>query len=210
MESPSLQDAIDFLCTPGLDTDLQSLITRYHEINKERPKLFFAPAEKRILEKLVWPLRHAKSSYTVGNYLGTISLCGMVAEMVAILLFEMSEFRLNNRLMSETDQNELFGSSFEKLGQDRRVKILQVYGLISTEMRKAFETIRLKRKKYLHFWSQDYDTLPSDAVVAYNAAVLIVVHAVGQDIKEGKLILNTNFITYLKRLRKNDVAKEGE
>ncbi len=58
----------------------------------------------------------------VGNYLGTIALCGMVAEMVAVLLYEISNFSLKNRPMTEQDQTSVFGSKFEKLGQDRRVQ----------------------------------------------------------------------------------------
>ena len=72
---------------------MKSLIKRYKEISKEKVRFFAAPAEERILNKLVWPLRNAKASYMVGNYLGTIALCGMVSEMVAILLFDISDFK---------------------------------------------------------------------------------------------------------------------
>jgi hypothetical protein len=66
---------VEFLCTPGLQADLASLVERYQEISREQRRLFAAPTEERILEKLIWPLRHAKAGYVVGNYLGTISLC---------------------------------------------------------------------------------------------------------------------------------------
>ena len=88
------EDLIKFLCTPGIECDEKGLIQRYREISQEKKRLFAAPAEERILEKLVWPLRHAKASYMVGNYLGTISLSGMVSEMVAMLFFEMSDLFL--------------------------------------------------------------------------------------------------------------------
>jgi len=193
----TLETILSFICTPGIGSERDILISRYKEISIEKPRLFAAPNEQRILDKLIWPLRHAKAAYMVGNYLGTIALCGMVAEMVAILLFEISNFRLNNKPMSEQDQSGVFGSEFEKLGQDRRVKILNAYGIINDQLKKAFDMIRTKRKRYLHIWSQDHDRLPADAIEAFNAAVLIVVSAIGQDLQEGRLMLNPKLIQYL-------------
>jgi hypothetical protein len=54
----------------------------FHQISPEPVRLVAVPAEQRILDKLAWPLRHAKASYMVGNYLAVIALYGM-AEMVA-------------------------------------------------------------------------------------------------------------------------------
>ncbi|MFQ5965627.1 MAG: hypothetical protein ACE5KZ_15235 [Candidatus Scalinduaceae bacterium] len=135
----------------------------------------------------------------IGNYLGTISLCGMVAEMVAILLFEICDFKLNNKSMNEHDQKSLFGSTFEKLGQDRRVQVLYAYSIINDEIKKSFDLIRNKRKKYLHLWSQDHRTLSKDAIEVYHATVSIVVRAIGQDIKEGKIALNPSLVKYLEK-----------
>jgi hypothetical protein len=195
----SPESVLDFICTPGIGSDLKSIISRYKKISIEKTRLFAAPNEQRILDKLVWPLRHAKAGYMCGNYLGTIALCGMVAEMVAMLLFEISNFMLNNRPMSEKDQESVFGSKFEKLGQERRVQILSVYGIINDGLRQAFDAIRTTRRRYLHLWSQDHDQLPSDAEKSFNAAVLIVVSAIGQNIKDGKLVLNPALVKYLEQ-----------
>ena len=81
---------LSFLCPPGTPDDAKSLVERYKRISTG-PKLFAAPAEPRILEKLVWPLRHAKASYVVGNNLSVVALCGMVAEMVAVLLWQLAD-----------------------------------------------------------------------------------------------------------------------
>lgn len=188
---------LDFICTPSIGSDVESIISRYKKISIEKPRLFAAPHEQRILDKLIWPLRHAKAGYMVGNYLGTIALCGMVAEMVAILLYEISNFSLNNKPMTEQDQINVFGRKFEKLGQDRRVQVLHAYGVIDDQLKKAFDLIRTTRNKYLHLWSQDHDQLPSDAIVTYNAAILIAVSAIGQNIQDGKLILNPSLVKYL-------------
>jgi hypothetical protein len=195
----SLEAVMDFMCTPGIGSDLESIITRYRKISIEKRRLFAAPLEPRILDKLVWPLRHAKSSYMCGNYLGTIALCGMVAEMVAMLLFEISNFAPNNRPMSGKDQESLFGRKFEKLGQERRVQILSFFGIINDDLKQAFNIIRKTRSRYLHLWSQDHDQLPSNAEKCFDAAVLIVVTGIGQKIEEGKLVLTPALVTYLEQ-----------
>jgi hypothetical protein len=196
---PTLEAVLEFLCTPGTDSRLDSLVVRYREISNEQTRLSAAPVEERILEKLVWPLRHAKASYMVGNYLGTISTSGMVAEMVAILLFELSELAVNDKPMSLDEQVRQFGSLFEKLGQEKRVRTLFKRGDLDNETKAAFDLIRTIRRKYLHLWSQDHDRLPKDAIATFLAAVTLVVKALGQDIRDGKLYLNPALYKYLER-----------
>lgn len=196
-ETLTLEAVLGFLCTPGVTTDLDSLVARYREISVEKARLFAAPAEERILEKLIWPLRNAKASYMVGNYLGTISLCGMVTEMVTVLLFEISELSLNNEPLTDKEQEALFGSSFEKLGQDRRVKVLRAFDIINQEMEPAFNQVRLIRRKYLHYLSQDHGALPKDAVDVYTATLSLIVQVIGQDTKDGRIYLNPSLVKHL-------------
>lgn len=196
---PSAETILSFLCPPGTTADSNSLIERYRQISKESVRLFAVPAEPRILEKLVWPLRHAKASFVVGNNLSVVALCGMVSEMVALLLWQLSEANLNGRPMTTEDEAALFGSSFEKLGQERRVRVLDSYGLISREVISMFDTIRLIRRKYLHLWSQDHDRISDDAVACFQAAIGLVVAALGQDIQDGALVLNPKLIRYLEK-----------
>jgi hypothetical protein len=191
---------VRFATAPGTSSDLQALVERYREISVEPVRLFAAPAEQRVLEKLVWPLRHAKVAYMFGNYLGTIAMCGMVAEMVALFLFEIGEIRVNNSLLTEDGQKGLFGSRFERLRQDRRVSILHAYGMIDDPLKAAFDLVREQRRRYLHYWSQEHDSLPGDAREAFRAAVLLTVSAFGQNVQEGKLVLNPRFVRYLERL----------
>ena len=135
----------------------------------------------------------------VGNYLATIALCGMVSEMVAILLWEIADPQLNGRLMTKEDERALLGSDFERLGQERRVSVLAAYSVVTPDVRQQFDAIRQTRRRYLHLWSQDHEQLPGDAVKCFHAAISVVVAAIGQDIRDGKLILNPRLIPYLER-----------
>jgi hypothetical protein len=196
---PSSEAVLSFMCTPGIGSDVQTIVNRYREISIEQIRLNVAPAEERMLDKLVWPLRHAKACYMMGNYLGTISLCGMVAEMTAILLFDISDILINNKRMTVQDEKRLFGCPFEKLGQERRTEVLHVYKIIDEELKKKFDLIRAKRRKYLHLWSQDHNKLPNDAVDTYNAAVSIAVNVIGQDIKDNCFCFKPAMQKYLQR-----------
>ena len=91
------EEILNYMC-PTTSSSIDNLIVRYKEISIENPRLSIVPAEDRILEKLIWPLRHAKASFVIGNYLGTISLCGMVAEMVAILYFDISDVKIGMKI----------------------------------------------------------------------------------------------------------------
>ena len=132
---PEPQSLLKFLCTPGIESDASSLTQRYRKISA-RDELILVPAEDRILEKLVWPLLHAKSSYMVGNYLGTVSLCGMVAEMMAILKYTISD----DNIKAISDQE------YQNCGQKHRVIILKQLNL-DANIKTSFDIIRDKRNK---------------------------------------------------------------
>ncbi len=200
-EKPTLEAVLRFLCPAEerLDFDIEKLLERYRQISTEPVRLFVAPVEQRILDKLIWPLRNAKSSFMVGNYLATISLSGMVAEMVAMLLWEISDSQINGRTMTKEDEKLLFGSEFERLGQERRISVLSAYGIVNEDTRSNFDKIRNVRRRYLHLWSNDHNRLPGDGIQCFHAAVSLVVTAIGQDIRDGRFVLNPRLIGYLER-----------
>ena len=91
----------------------------------------------------------------------------------------------------------MFGRSYERLGQERRVKVLSAYGIITQFFVEDFETIRLTRNKYLHRWSQDHKTLSIDAEKCFRAATRLVVLAMGLDLQDGKIVVNPRLLNYL-------------
>jgi hypothetical protein len=196
-----LPAAVRFLCRSDIEPSLQTLLERYRAISNSN-EFPIAPAEKHILEKLIWPLKQAKGSFMLGNSLGTIALCGMVAEMVAILIYEMSSIAFNKRLMDKKDQENLFGRTFERLGQERRVDVLVFHGSVDDEMKQWFETVRAKRNQYLHIYSNDHANIDRDAIEVFNAAVRLVGKAIGPGVVPGSGVATFNpvLIAYLKHL----------
>jgi len=196
-----------------VSAETDEIIHRYGQITSKSPNIVAAPSDQKILQKLVWPLRYAKAAYIFGNYLSTIAMCGLVAEMVSILLFEISDSKINNRRMGIKEQNALFGSSFENLGQQRRVDVLFAYKIIDEATKSQFDMVRTKRRRYLHLWSEEHEQLANDAVAVYDATVRLVVKVVGQDFRDGKLLLNPALVTYLRRagvLQAREAAGQDE
>jgi hypothetical protein len=73
---------IRYACAPDESAEIAQIVDRYRQISDKSADILVAPAEAKILQKLIWPLRHAKAAYMLGNYLGTIAMCGLVAEMI--------------------------------------------------------------------------------------------------------------------------------
>jgi len=207
---PSAEAFLEFFSLPGVPVDAGSLAKRYREIAPEPVALFIVPAEERILEKLVWPLRHAKAAYMVGNYLSTIALSGMVAEMVAVLLFDIAGVTVSNRPMTPKDQEALFGREFEKLDQYRRVEVLRAYGLIDNAAKSKFDLIRTIRRKYLHLWSQGQAQVASDAVSAYHLTLSLVVQAIRPEIKDRAFYLNPALLHYLETVGRCEAPNDAK
>ena len=156
-----------------------------------------APAEPTILEKLVWPLRHAKGSYALGSYLSCIALCGMVGEMVALLLWEISKVNIQNKPLDEAGERALLGNTFEKLGQERRTQVLRAFDRIDAETKSAFDTLREIRRRYLHFLFQPHEQVATDARTAYEQALRVVAVVLGVAFEEGAVALRPDLMEYL-------------
>jgi len=109
---PNAHRLHDYLVAPEKHLTREAFVTRLREIAARARTLFKAPNEPTILERLVWPPRHAKGRHSLANYLGAIALCGMVA----ILLWDISKVTFT-RPMTDAGQRSLLGDTFDKLGQ---------------------------------------------------------------------------------------------
>lgn len=189
-----------FLCEPGVGHSVEDIKARNEVISREERQVFAVPAVDQILRRLVWPLRHAKGSFLVGNYLGTIALCGLVAEMLALLLRDMSHLSLNGKPMTVNDERRLFGSSFEKLGQERRVGVLHAYGIIDDETQSAFDAVRSIRRRYLHFLGTPDDDIVPDATNCYVNTVDLTMKIIAeQGFQEGRILLRRQVLDYMRK-----------
>lgn len=194
---PPLDRVLAFVFAPDVEATAEAFTARYRELVQIGAWLPVAPAEASILEKLVWPLRSAIGSYALGNHLASIAMCGLVGEMVAILLWDVSSVTYQGQPIDEAQAKQLFGSSFEKLGQDRRVQVLRASRLIDDAAKQHFDDLRYIRKRYLHLFSQPHDAVAADARKAFGAASALVQLGLAIKIKDGKVILRPELANYL-------------
>lgn len=196
------EDVLRFLCAPGTPSDILSVVERYREISLEgENRIFVTPAIEPILQKLIWPLRHAKGAYALGNYIGTIALCGMVAEMLTIFTFEISAAFLTRSAgaaeMTIENQRLLFGTDFERLGQERRTQVLLAMNWIDSNVKAQYDAVRVLRRRYLHLFSQEHARVAEDAVSSFLATVKLLRSTLGLEVKEGKVMLRPQVLRYL-------------
>ena len=199
-EEITSEQILKFLCGPNRNRSPTELLAKYREIDESNAlNLVCAPADAQILDKVVWPLKHAKAAYMIGNSLATIVLCGVVADMIANLKWRMARVRIMNRDMSEKDEERLFGRTFERLDQRRRVEILKAYGIARGDDATNFGVVAKQRNRYMHSWSHVHGEIDRDARTCYRSALDLVVNAFGQSFDNGKLVLSGDMFDFLVR-----------
>ena len=199
-----LETVLGFLCWPGSDHSIDDVKSRYDYINRISNKLKFAPAEENLLEKVIWPLRQAKACFVLSNNIGTISICGFIAEMIVILLFNISAIHVDKKAISLEDQKNMFGDSYENLGQARRINVLYGFKLLDEKKRSILLEIKKIRNKYMHFFSQKNANLKKDAKRIFKKTEEIVTLIIGQEIKNGNFVLNSNLLRYIDEREKEE------
>jgi hypothetical protein len=197
------------LGSPNVITSIKDIQKRYKRLTKHDNVLFLIPIHPVILHKLVWPLKAAKQAFCMGNFLGCIALCGTVTEMATIFLFELAKPQVNGQEMDAKTQENLLGGSFEKLRQERRVKVLKAYGILNLELAEIANQIRGIRKRYLHILSQDFDNIERDAEMSYEYAARFINEIVGlKTINDGVITISPLLAKYMAGARqKSDEPK---
>jgi len=183
---------------------LENIRKRYWLLTTPELDIFVVPNEKKILEKLVWPLRKAKQAFILSGFLGCIALCGMACEMAIIFLFDLATINVNGKPLTPKRQKQIFGREFEELGQKRRIDVLCVYGLLNKKLAGDADKVRKIRNEYLHSLSKDYSGIDEDAIDAYKSSFRLIKSLVDLPVgNEGKIVIPEHLASYLgKKLNK--------
>jgi hypothetical protein len=100
------------------------------------------------------------------------------------------------------DQKNMFGDSFENLGQSRRIGVLYAFKILDDKKKTILLEIKKIRNKYMHFFSQNHENLKNDAKRIYEKTEEIVTLVIGQEIKDGKFVLNVDLLQYIEKCEK--------
>jgi hypothetical protein len=191
-------ELIKDLCRDQSNNLLEKILERYIKLTTTELDIFVVPAEKEILNKLVWPLRTAKQDFTLGDYLGCISLCGMACEMATVFIYDLVVTSLNINSLDPKYQAIFIGRKYERFGQERRIKELLKLSVITKELARDANCVREIRREYLHFLSKDYSRIEEDAYKAYIAVFRVIKALVGLPLgDQGKLVIPSHLKSYL-------------
>jgi len=187
------------LCQDHSSDFMEGILARYKKISEGDLNIPIVPAEKKILEKLIWPLKAAKQAFILVNYIGCIAICGMVCEMVTIFIFDLAKIVIGSNKIDHKKQEQLFGRKFEELSQKRRIDILSAFGLISDEFYENANKVRKIRNEYLHSLEMDYSNIEQDAEESYINTFKILKSIIDLPIEGGIPKIPGHLIEYLKK-----------
>ena len=186
-ENFSAEPLLRHLCHTSVPSAMEAFRKRYAEVSKYDQHLRFAVAEPKISENLYGPLRQGKMNYVLGNYASSITLCGIVAEMIALLVFI---------LLKKPSKTKL--KRFQKKRQHDRIKILRDARLINRQSEDDFNRIKGARNSLLHRWRTPDERIAKTAVEIYAATARLAFDTIFvREFRSGKAILPPALMEYL-------------
>lgn len=195
--APTADRLLDYLFAADAERTIDAFVLRYRELLSGSSVPQFAPVEPTVLQKLVGPLKQAIAGYGLGDYLGVVALCGLVAEMAAMLLWDITNAAQRPRSVRAA---RLLGhQTFDQLGQEKRVGVLKEMGLIDSTTKAAFSTVRTIRRDYLHYLTMGHERIKDDARKAFVATNSIMMFVIGNEFHDGQVVLRPELMAYLRQ-----------
>lgn len=195
------QSFFEFITRPNRHFKAEQLVECYREITaveRRTPLRAVLSSDPRIEHRLIFPLKNAKVAFMTGNYLGTIALCGLISEMISMLLFELNEPELDPASVRAAFAAIKAQRSFERLYQSQRLRVLKALKLVTPRQVKWFATVAEIRRRNLHFFRPDGGS-KLEALKVYEAAVGLVYTVTREKGKRGKLASNPLLVEMLRR-----------
>jgi len=195
---PDEKEVLRYLTDPSVDGAAESFVKRYKDLMSALDSIIIAsPADELFLDKFIRPIQHAIRSYLLGGYLGCISMCGMVSEMSAILIYQMADKSIGNQSFTSESERHIYGREYEKLGQERRIDVLKAFGFIDLSTFESFDKIRQLRNRYLHYLSQDHSGIETDAKECLISATRILHFLMKPSVSSGGIAFSPVLVRYL-------------
>lgn len=182
---------------------------RYRQVSNEADEPVVVPMHPTIIKHIVRPLVEAKHCYVLGMPVACIAQAGLVGEMVALWRFQMLSSTVDGKPLDEVMQKSLMGRTFDKLGQQERVRVLQVLDSIDGDTVHAFDELRLLRRRYLHFMVEETGNTDVDARQALKLACDLTAKTLGVTFNEGRLVLPEKVARFVRSMVGPDTSVEG-
>jgi hypothetical protein len=186
------------------DGALDAARTRYRQASEGCAEPPIVPMHPVVMGHVVRPLMEAKRCYVLGMPVACIAQAGLVGEMVALWRFRMLSSMVDGKPFDDKMQELLMGRVFDKLGQQERVRVLQALDSLDSDLVKAFDELRLIRRRYLHFMIDQTQDVDADARQALRLASVLVAKTLGVQFNEGRIVLPDKVARFISDMFQRD------
>lgn len=175
----------------------RDVLDRYVEISSKESYTAIFPHTDKLFERFLVPFKAAKRTYCLGEYLACIELAAHLGEMLALLLWQITPVSLNGKLVDTQMEKSIWGSEFERMGQEKRIDLLKTLGAISTDEEQLLDFLRAIRRKYFHFWNISTVRIKDDALESFLKLAALVQMVLRIEYENGAIKLNPLLDAYL-------------
>lgn len=173
------------------------VLERYVEISSKESYTAIFPHTDKLFERFLVPFKAAKRAYCLGEFLACIELSAHLGEMLALLLWQITPISLNGKTVGAKMEKAIWGSEFEKMGQEKRIDLLKVLSAISGDEEQLLDFLRSTRRKYFHFWDTTTERIKDDALECFLKLASLVQMVLRIEYDNGTVKLNPLLEAYL-------------
>lgn len=172
----------------------QEVLARYADVSTSEFYNPIWPYTEKLVQRFLHPLKSAKRLYCLGEFLACIEICAHLSEMLVQLIWEMSNVGL-----TEEEEKMRFGSTFEKLSQQKRIDVLADFKLIEKKAEEDLNLLRVTRRKYFHLWFADVAAAVPDARKSFARISSLVRDTLKIEYVDGGVKMNPALMAYVQK-----------
>jgi len=161
---------------------LDRLHRRDNRLSEFDNALEYVPADKTILNKIVWPLRSSKLTFCLGDFFASITLSGVTCEMAVIFIYDLMVATQDQRIRYNS-QKGIFRDRYyeDHMHQMHRIDRLLELNVVDREFAHKAHGVRNLRNDYVHNFDRDFSDIEENAYMSYRWSYEITKALVGFD-----------------------------
>jgi len=175
----------------------RDVLERYVEVSGQESYTAIFPHTDKLFDRFLVPFKSSKRMYCLGEYLACIELSAHLGEMLALLVWQITPVTLNGRSVDVAMEKSIWGSEFERMGQEKRIDLLKTLGAVTDSDAQLLDYLRATRRKYFHFWSTGTERIKDDALRCFLDVATLVRNVLKIEYDNGTVKLNPLLETYL-------------
>lgn len=175
----------------------RDVLERYVEVSGQESYTAIFPHTDKLFDRFLTPFKSSKRMYCLGEYLACIELSAHLGEMLALLVWQMTPVSFNGKPVDALMEKSIWGSEFEKMGQEKRIDLLKVLGAVTEDDAQLLDDLRATRRKYFHFWSTGTERIKEDALRCFLNVATLVRSVLKIEYENGAVKLNPLLDAYL-------------